>query len=230
MSVLVSELIDEAFIDLGVIQPGETISSSMLQNAFLMLKQMVSSLSTERAMNYVAQHQTFTLAAGTSIYTVGTAGSLASVAQAIMITAWNASFGNFSTGGQIISFDEFRAKTLNATARRSILPELVAADQAFPNINLEVFPPPDVNPGTLRLDYFSPIPVFASTATSLTLPDGWELMLHSNLAVKLAPQYARTSGITPELAALAQNSKEAIMQKNAAILGLTQGPQAAAQQ
>ncbi len=234
MASIVSDIITESFVDLGVIQPGETISSDMLANAFLVLNQMWSSWSVERTVANVVYHQSFAIVPGTSKYTLGTAGTLSASARPIRVTAWNSSFGNFSTGGPILDFDQFRAKTLNATSRRSQLPELLAADQAYPNINIEVFPPPDLSPGVLTLDYWGPVVPFAATNTTLNLADGYESALHYNLAVALSPQYARTSGITQELAANAQNSKSVIMQKNADILGLSgptpAGPQAAAQQ
>ncbi len=228
MANTVADLIDEAFIDLGYMQPGDSISPDMLGNAFRMINQLISSWGAERLVNPKLTHTTFPIiSAGTSAYTMGTTGFLTTTAVPIQVTGWTQNSGQFSTGGKIISFDEFRAKTLNATARRSVLAELVAADQSYPLITVEMFPTPDTAPGDLRLDYYMALAPFASTATTVDLPPGYELALHSNLAVALAPQYARSSGITPELAALAQNSKAVIVQKNAEILGI--GQQAAAQ-
>lgn len=227
MATLVSDIIDQAFIDLGVIQPGETITAAMLANAFLVLKQMYSGWSADRLMAYLIYHQAFTLVAGTSKYTVGTTGSLVATARPVAITGWQSAIGNISTGGVVMNFDEFRAKYQNLTGKRSQLAEAVAADFLFPNINIEVYPTPDTSPGTLTLDYYSPLVEFAATSTSLTLPDGYEAALHTNLALALAPQYARVGGVTPELLKAAQDAKAFIVQKNAAILGLSQAPAAA---
>ncbi len=224
----VAELIDQAFVDLAVIAPGDGITALMLTQGFSMLNMMWGNWSAERVMAYLAQHGNFTPVAGTSTYTLGTGGTFTTSARPVRVTAWSSSVGNFSNGGAIMGFDEFRAKTLNATARRSQLPELVAADQEYPSINIELFPTPDTTPGTLRLDYWIPLVQFSSTGQTLTLPDEYFAALHFNLAVALAPQYARQGGITPELAANAQNTKAAIMQKNAEIIGLAAQQQAAA--
>ena len=228
MAFLVSELITEAFTHLGVITPSESISTDQQTNAFLVLKQMYSGWSADRLMAYLIYHQAFTLIAGTNKYTVGTAGSLVSTARPVAITGWDSRSGNFSTGGTVMSFEEFRAKYQNPTAKRSVLVEAVAADFLYPAINIEVYPTPDTSPGTLTLDYYSPLIEFAAVGTDIAaLPDGFHQALAYNLAVALAPQYARVGGVTPELASMAQNSKAMIAQKNAAILGLNQAPAAA---
>ncbi len=218
-----ADIIDQAFIDLGVIQPGEAITAAMLANAFAVINQLLSSWSAEDLMAFNWYQQVLTLTAGTSAYTFGAAGSLVSTARPVRIINWKSSIStNFANGGAVISFEEFRTKNQNPTGRRSVLAEMVAADQNYPALNIEVFPTPDTSPGSLTLGYWGSITAFAATSTTVTLPDGYEEALHSNLAIALAPQYARVGGVTPELAALAQNSKAAIITKNAAILGKQQ--------
>ncbi len=224
----VSELIQLSFIDLAVIQPGETVSADLLANGFTMLNAMIGNASAERGMDYLVVHQNFTIVAGTAVYTLGTGGSLVTAARPVRVTSWNSASGQFSTGGNIIGFDEFRQKTLNATARRSVLPELVAADQLFPSITLEIFPTPDTAPGTLRLDYWTPFLAFTTTGQTVVYPDEYIEWLHFGLAVAMSQQYSRAGGITQELAANFQRSKGVIVAKNADILGLGQPPQAAA--
>ena len=217
---LVSDIIAQAFLDLGVIQPGETVSSDMQANAFVVLNQMISNWSVDQALAYLNVHQAFTLTAGTATYTVGTAGTLSTSARPLRVVSWKSQSGNFANGGPCLSFDEFRAKQQNLTAKRSVLAEMVAADASYPSINIEVFPVPDTSPGTLTLEFWTPVVAFASVGTTVTLPDGWEAAIHFNLAVQLAPQYARQTGITQELAANAQNTLNALKAKNAAILGI----------
>lgn len=225
---LVSDLITESFIDLGVIAPGETITTAMQTNAFLVLQQMMAGLSVEQAMNYVVYHQIFTLVAGTSAYTVGTGGTLVATANPNRITGWQSISNNFRNGGQIISFEEFHATIKDPFGSRSIIAQAVAADQLYPSINILVWPTPDTSPASLQLDYYASLPAYSTVGDTVTLPDGWQAMLHFNLAIALAPQYARQGGVPDALAANAQNSKALIVQKNAAIIGLTQAPQQAA--
>lgn len=221
MATLVSDLIQQSFNDLGVTKAGELISPTMQLFALPLLQQLWSSFSAEEALAYLFQHQTFSLSPGTTIYTLGTGGTLATSARPVRVTGWTSVSGNFRNGGRIISFEELHAMGRNATAKRSVLAEAVAADTAFPAINVEVFPAPDTG-ANLLLDYYTPLVPFASVSDSLNLPDGWELMTHVELALVLAPQYARQGGVPPALVAAAANAKQTIMSKNAAILGLQQ--------
>jgi hypothetical protein len=222
MPTLVSDIIQQSFNDLGVTKSGELISPTMQLFAFALLNQYWSSLSAEPTMAYLYTHQSFNLTGGTTIYTLGVGGSLNTAARPVRVTGWTSASGNFRNGGRIISFEELHALAKNATAKRSVLAEAVAADMAFPLLNLEVFPPPDAGPGSLILDYWTPLVPFATVADALNLPPGFEAFLHFNLAIQLAPQYARQGGVPAALAADAANSKKVIMDNNAAILGLVQ--------
>lgn len=222
MATTVTNIIDMAFNDLGVTMPGETVSAGISGAAFLVFQQLMASLSVEQVMNYVFYHQIFTLTAGTSGYTVGTAGSLTATANPQRITGWQSVSGNFRNGGPIISFEQFHATVKDPIASRSILAQVVAADQLYPSINILVWPTPDTSPANLQLDYYASLPTYSAVGDTVTLPDGWILMLHYQLALMLAPQYARVGGVPESLAADAQNAKAAIAAKNAAIIGLTQ--------
>ncbi len=218
----VENLINQSFNDLGVTKAGETVSNTVRDAAFVVLQQYWSSLSTEEAMQYLPVHGPFNLTAGVVNYTLGVGGSLNTVARPVRVTGWTSYSGNFRNGGKPISFAELHALAHNPTAKRSILVEALACDNAFPNLNVEVFPPPDNGPGTLILDYWTPLTPFVSVTDVLSLPDGYEAMLHFGLAIQLAPQYSRVGGVPDSLAADAANSKKDIMDKNAAILGLQQ--------
>lgn len=226
MSQTVSDIITSAFVNLAVIRPGETIDATTMRDpAFIVLQQVWSGMSAEPTMAYLVYHQAFTLVAGTETYTVGTGGTLVSTARPVQILGWQSASGNFRNGGRVISFDELRALAKDNLGATSVIAQAVAADMLFPAINIQVFPKPATAPGTLTLDYTSPLVPFAAVTDVLALPDGYEAMLTFNLALALAPQYARQSGVPAALAANAQNSKALIAAKNGSILGLQQaGP------
>src|SRR5579883_1336177 len=94
------------------------------------------------------------------------------------------------------------------------IPAMVAADTSFPLINLRVFPPPSSSPGTIELAFWTPLLKFATVGDTVNMPDGWEDLLHFDLALRLYPQYARSSGLDPGLAANAQNAKAALIPQN----------------
>jgi hypothetical protein len=214
---LVSDILTEAFLDLAVIAPGETISTAMQTDAFLRLNQLLGSLSTEGATVFNQVEQTFNLVAGSVNYTLGSGGTFSTTGglRAQKVTAWRANAsGVLSSGGPALSMAEFGAIARQERGRLTAIPEAVGADTNYPLINIAVYPPPSSSPGTLTLHYWTPIPAFATVGDTVSLPPGYEDMLHFNLAVRLAPQYARATGITQELAANAQNSKASIIQQN----------------
>ncbi len=224
MAVLVATLIQQAFVDLGVCQPGESITSTMQDAAFLILQQMISGWNDEELMAYQIQLIGFTPSAGITVYSMGVGASINTAFRPVRVTSWNASSGGFTAAGNITPLAEFRTRSQNPTARSSVLPEMIAIDTSFTFIGVYVFPAPAASPGMISLQYWIPL-VFSAVTDLVTLADGWEAAIHFNLAIALSPQYARVGGVTPELAANASNSKGIIVTKNAAILGYQQAQQ-----
>lgn len=210
-----NELIDAAFVDLGTIQPGESITAAMRTDAQKRLNQLLSSLSTEGLSAFNQVRQAFSLTAGVTAYTLGIAGTFATGVRAMRATSWRAYYGGvLHDGGPILPLDQLGALSKQTNGEVTSIPRAVGADTAYPSINVRVFPPPSSSPGTLELGYWTPITQIADFTLAAGQPEGWEHMLHFNLAVGLAPQYAR-GGISPELAANAQNSKASLVSQNA---------------
>jgi hypothetical protein len=223
-----NDLIDQAFVDLGTIQVGESISAGMRTDAQTRFNQLLSSLSTEGLTVFNQVMQSFTLTAATVAYTLGSGGSFATTGslRAVKVTAWRASYAGVLTGGgDILSMAEFGARAVQMAGEVSSIPKMVAADTAYPLINVRVFPPPSTAPGSLELAYYTPITQVTDFTATVALPEGWNQLLHFNLAVALSPQYTRQGGISQELAANAQNSKAVIVAQNT--IGAPPPPKAA---
>jgi len=222
-----NDIIDLAFLDLGVTQPGEVITTSMRTDAQTRFNVLLSSLSTEGLTAFNQVFQSFALSANTTSYTLGVGGSFSTAVRAMKVTAWRAFYGGvLSSGGPVLSLAEFGAAAAQAqpTGETAPIPKIVGADTAYPFINVRLLPPPSFTPGNIELAYWTPITQIADfTQVVSGLPDGWTQMLHFQLAVVLAPQYARDGGISPELAANAQNAKASLVQQN--VMG-AQAPQA----
>jgi hypothetical protein len=227
MATYEDAIIKPAYVAVNVIQDtSESISTTLRDNAVVVLNQLLSSNSAERLMGYNVVHQTgLTISAGTAKYTFGTGGTLVATSRPVAITGWDSASGNFSVGGEPISFDALRAKKQNPTARRSVLPEVLAADQAYPSINIELFPVPDTSPGSLTLDYWSVLTAVAYGDT-VTVPDGWERYMVLGLARELGVRYPIEGG-RPELERNWMEAKTAITARVAAILGGGTPPAAA---
>ena len=253
MATLVSDIINQAFLNLEAIAVGESITSAEQTDAFLRLNQLIASLSTEGATVYTETLKTFSSSAGVDHYTLGAGGTWDSTVRAQKVVAWKATSGLFVSGGAPVDFAAFdtaahaaaqgfiqaaqqayaleaetAAKIITAMApffqtptftwptialSNAAVPMVLGADTAWPLANVRIFPAP-ASAASVELTYWVPLTAFTAVSDAVSLPPGFEQMLHSNLAVVLYPQYPRAGGIPPELAALAQNSKAAIIQQN----------------
>lgn len=227
MATYTDAIIKPAYVAVNVIQDtSESISDTLRDNAVVVLNQLLSSNSAERLMAYNVVHQgSLTLVAGTVAYTFGTGGTLVASARPVAITGWKVTSGAFVAGGEPVGFDLLRKAQQNATGKVSVLPELLAADQAYPSINIEVYPPPATSPGTLSLDFWSPLTAIAYGDT-VTVPDGWERYMVLGLARELSVRYPMDGG-RPELERNWNEAKSVITARVAAILGGGAAPVAA---
>ncbi len=246
-------IILEALADLGVIRPGETPSTAVLNDCLLRANQRMASYSTEQDIPQTMVNTSFSLVPGTKRYTLGSGGTFNAGVRAMKVTAWRATYGIYSAGGAPLSFADldraegesvvaFQKANAEATAAEaavaakvrdimapylqaltfsfpsptlelSSVPLFLAADTAYPLINVGVFPAP-AYAGSLELSYWTPLTEFASLSGTLTLPEGWEDFLHFDLAVALHPRYGRESVKVETLAANAQNAKAKIVDLN----------------
>lgn len=233
-----NDLINRAFEEIAVIQPGESITTAMQTAAQARLQDLISMLGTEGATVYTQKTYNGVLQMGVSGYTVGAGGSLVGINERVQrLTAWDARSGDVVGGGPVLSLDAFgaamaaeQARIANvafsavldgqmaafpASIQRSV-PSIVGADTAFPSINMRVFPAPSTA-GVITLAGWTVMAAIADfTAALPPLPAGWEPMLKLQLALLLYPMFARQGGIPQELAANAMNAKAAIVNQNTA--------------
>ena len=224
---LVSDLITQAFLDIGAIAAGQTPTTEEQTDAFLRLNQMLDSWSREHVSVFTEQHGSFTVTAATSAYTFGvTANSPSWVASAqpMRIYGASATSGGFRAAVKVLSWEAFHASIDDGRGVTSILPQAIGVDSAWPNLNVKVFPTPAASPGSLELDYWTVLAQFALVSSTVTLPPGFQDALHFNLATRLYPQYARAGGPDQALLLNAQITKAAITALNAEILGTAPEP------
>lgn len=236
MSTLVSALITQSFLDLGVMPVGFAISTDAQTDAFARLNQLLLNWSDEGAMVFNQARQTFSLVAATSGYTLGSGGTFATTGslRAQKVTDWRATSGDMQKGGPVLSMPEFDTAAMAGQPKLAELftraalkgaiasipstltvpvPSIVGADTAYPLINVRVWPPPSSAPGSIELGYWTPIAAFSAVSDAIALPPGYEDALHFNLAVALAPMWLKGS-IPEALAANAASTKARIVQQN----------------
>jgi hypothetical protein len=231
----VQRLITLAFFDLGAIQSGETPNTDELNDSLDVLNGMLGAFSNEQLTVFNRVVQSFP-GAGLSSFTLGTGGIWnTGSARAQKIVGWRATNGAYNSGGAPLSLADFDAAAQDASVRfagvqaqisallapffqsptlalsSAQAPLLLGADSAWPLINVRVFP---ATTATIELAYWTPITAFVALTDVISLPPGFEELLRTNLAVRLSPQYGRSGGIDPVLAANAQNAKAAIQALN----------------
>ncbi len=214
MPLLVSDLIQQSFEDMAVVQPGETISAALMNNAFPVLNEFLNTLSAEQYAVFTQTLLTFALQPNQPNYTLGVGGSWNTASRIQKVVGWSAVYNNFRSGGAALKFPDFQAVAKDPAGSTSAIPLVLGADQAYPLLNVRVFPTPSFAAGSVELDCWQVIPQFASTASVVNLPVGYYNMLHFQLAIILYPKYARVGGMPPELAANAQNALAALVQQN----------------
>lgn len=211
-----NDLIDLAFVDLAVTQPGESITTAIRTDAQSRLNMLLSGLNAEGRTVFNQVTQTFSLSAGTAAYTLGNGGTFSTTGslRAQKVTFWEANATNIRDGGAVLSLAHLGAVAREHTGDLRPIPKAVGADTAYPLINVRVSPAPSATPGTLTLGYWTPIAQISDFTAALSLPDGWPEMLHWNLALELFPQYARPGQTLDAIAAMAQNAKARLVDQN----------------
>jgi hypothetical protein len=212
-----NDLITQAFVNLGVIQPGEGITTSMQTDAQTRLNQLLSSLSTEQLTAFNQVKQSFSLVSGTAEYTLGAGGTFPTTGslRAVKVTSWRAYYSTIlSGGGPVLPMDQYGAIAQQQAGEVTSIPKAVGADTAYPLIHVRVFPPPSNTPGTIELAYYTPVTQISDFTVAISLPEGWEEMLQWGLAVQLYSQYARPGQTIEVIASNAQNAKASIVAQN----------------
>jgi hypothetical protein len=227
--MLASDIINQAFVDLTVITVNETISTAMQTDAFMRLNELLDSLSAEGLTVPNQLLQAFNLVANTQGYTLGSGGTFATTGalRAMKVTAWRAYYQTLlQSGGRVLSLAEFGEQAKQLMGEQTPIPSIVGADTAYPLINVRVFPPPGFIVGVLELAYTTPLTQFVTVGDTVSLPQGWNDILHFCLAQRLYPQYPKPSQ-RDTIWDMAQRSKAALSVENAMT---APQPQAAAPQ
>ena len=212
MSITALTVISEALADLGVIRPGEVVSTTVQTDCLLRLNQRMSAHSIEQSLVQTNVHSTYNLQAGVSRYTFGVGGVFSTSTRPEKISGWKASFGFFQVGGSVLTFAQLQAQSKDGIGTTSVIPAMLGADVAYPLINIAIFPAPSAFPGLLELSYWAALSQFADlNSTNYTFPDGWDDFLHFDLAMALLPRYGRQGFDSAALAANMQTSKAKIL-------------------
>lgn len=200
----VATIIDRSMRLLGQLPAGESPTSAEYADGLVALNAMVDAWRNERLMCYAMQEETLTLANADASYTIGTGGDLVTARPVAIERAWIVD-GDYSHDVLPMTEEEYAA--IGSKATTGDYPERFLYRPTMATGTLIVWPVPNAT-RTMKLLTRVVVGAFASTATTIALPPGWEEALASNLAVNFAPEFETEA--SPTVRDMARRSKAAI--------------------
>ena len=191
-----NELVTRAMKSIGVLASGETASSDEMDDAFVILNNMVDSWATERLTIYVVVRSVFDLSASTQDYTIGTGGTF-NIARPVWIERASLILDKTAAAAQKIELpiagpitvDEWQHVSIKGTT--STYPSQFFYDRAWTAglAKISVWPIPNSSSVQLVLYVPTALTQFADLTTAYTFPPGYEEAMRYQLAIRLAPEF-----------------------------------------
>lgn len=183
-------IIEGALRKLGQIESGETPTTDEYADALEALNDILDSLNNERLMCFSLQTETLTLANADDTYTVGTSGDL-NTTRPVEIVAAYAVVDGYSHPMTRLSEEQYAAIP-DKTAVADWPDKFVYRPTIASSLGTVVVHPVPNGTVTVKLVTRIQLTSIASTATTVTLPPGWNRYLTNQLAIELAPEYETT--------------------------------------
>ena len=209
----VRELCNDALIELGVLDPSESLDGGAAAYALRTLNRMLQVWNTEDLMVYTVNRNVFNLVAGTQTYTLGTGGTFNMLrpTRIDMISILvNPGSNPLEIPLQILTDEEWRAVSLKATP--SIWPTKVWITGNMPLNSLNFWPKPQDSTVQAVIYSWGRMDGFTSINDTVSLPNGYEEAIVTNLAMFLSSSYGISPA--PALGMRATMSKSAIQSLN----------------
>jgi hypothetical protein len=159
---------------------------------------------------------------GAASYTVGVGGALSTERPLKVLAASIAAGSSVSRPVMPVTAEQYAAYPKRGVGGN--FAEVLLYDNGYPNGTIYLAPIP-ANGGTLELFNYIALTAFASLATAIDLPPGYERALRAAFALELYSEYPREAGASFETLKLAADeAKASIFGLNQAILGSPSGP------
>jgi hypothetical protein len=200
----VTELIHSSFRLIGAIAAAETLETNELDDALVSLNQMLASWNTEGA-SLVARKRLLVSVSGIN-------GPYSLPERPVRIESASVAAGGIDSQLELV--DSASWESTPEKQAQSVYVRRLFCDYAYPNASVYIAPIPRLG-GQLEMWVYVPLTAFASLATVVDLPPGYEIAVRFNFAMVLLPEYPR-SQVDPTLPTQAQMYKASIAQLNAA--------------
>jgi hypothetical protein len=196
---------------IGALAPGESAEASEAADGLASLNRMLGSWSNENLLVYSRVRETFTLTSSVASYTLGTGGTLnttrpVSIERAFLRDASSATPIEYEI--HIASLEEWQSTTAKDV---NGIPSVLYADGAYPLMGINLYPRPS-QAYSLGLWSLKELTAISTLDTVVSMPAGYEEALIYNLAIRLAPEYGKT---TPaEVVKIATDAKANVKRTN----------------
>jgi hypothetical protein len=182
-----SDLIQDAYREIGVIGQGKTMSAYLGQAGLRKLNQMLGDWSTQPNMVVERVGEDLSIAASASSYTIGSGGDFNTTRPEEILDAY------IRVGGTDYPLEVFSMQEYNdiPTKSQGAIPENIWYEPAYPMGTIYFDWKPSVG-NTLHINSLKPLTSLSTLATSVSLPAGYELAIVNNLAILLAPANGKT--------------------------------------
>ena len=215
---VVSDLIASALKEIGVLAESEVPSASQGADALAALNRLVDQWKAERLQIYSITRTVFTISGGT--YTVGTGGTV-NVDRPVFLD--HVGFQDTSSSPVM----EYELSELTDDAYAGLTPKALTSpfptswyyNATFPLGALTLWPTP--TSATLQGVLYAPAAVaaFAGLTTAISLPPGYEELILTTLALRLATSYGRQ--IDPGLRERAGEARAIVKRANMRLTDLS---------
>jgi hypothetical protein len=214
------DIATDALQRLGVYAPGEAISSADIAQAFTTYNDLADYLSNMNLACYANAEQSFVLVPGDGQYSIGPTGQIAQSRPLEILDNPNAARIVDGNGNvfPVDVIDQFAWNSISTQVVNSNLPEVVFYDPQFPNGLINLWPIPSAAYTFYFLSRLT-ISEAANLTSAISLPPGYNLMLKSQLAMRLLPYFG--AQVTPQdradIKAEARETLATIKRKNTKI-------------
>jgi hypothetical protein len=199
-------LITKAMQKVGVLVKSESPSADESADGLDALNDMLSSWSNDSLLVYARVTESFTLAAGTSSYTIGSGATFNTTRPINIVQAHVRQTGsNIDYPISPVSDEIYQGVALKTLQS---IPFMLNYTNGFPTGTINLYPTPN-EAFTLYLTSEKELTQF-DLSTTVSLPPGWKRALIYNLAIELAPEYGQQ--LDPVTLKIANDSKMAIAQ------------------
>ena len=205
-------LINRAMRLIGALEAGETPTADETTDVLYALNSMLESWRLERLMVYVITDVTHTLTPNDGVYTIGPTQNI-NVTRPIKISL--ATVTDSDVDVPLIIADKQAWENIFDANTVSTYPEVLYYEATYPNATINLWPIPS-KANVLTLSLWGVLDGFATAATTVSLPPGYERALAYNLAVEIAPEFQLP--VPEAVVGLALNSKASIKRVNSPLI------------